>query len=237
MICINLISGPRNISTALMYSFAQRSDTAVMDEPFYAVYLLKSGVHHPGREEVIQSLPNTEAMVRKSMVLAPEKPVLFIKNMAHHMEVMENPFIEDAVNVFLIRNPLHIINSYSKVIEEPTMRDIGIEYQNTLFKQVITSGKRPVVLDSGLLLENPIVVLKKLCLACGIPFEQRMVHWPAGPKPYDGVWATHWYSNVHRSTAFEKQMTHSQPLDDRLTPLYNQAKSLYEKLLPFSLKA
>ena len=39
---ICLWSGPRNISTALMYSFAQRSDTIVYDEPFYAYYLKNS---------------------------------------------------------------------------------------------------------------------------------------------------------------------------------------------------
>ena len=54
MIRINLISGPRNISTALMYSFAQRTDTVVLDEPFYAFYLHKSGIHHPGKEEVFR---------------------------------------------------------------------------------------------------------------------------------------------------------------------------------------
>ena len=29
-------SGPRNLSTAMMYAFAQRDDCAVRDEPFYA---------------------------------------------------------------------------------------------------------------------------------------------------------------------------------------------------------
>ncbi|MGK7368639.1 MAG: hypothetical protein ACNS64_00385, partial [Candidatus Halalkalibacterium sp. M3_1C_030] len=52
---INLCSGPRNISTALMYSFAQRSDTKVIDEPFYAYYLRKTGKKHPGREEVLKA--------------------------------------------------------------------------------------------------------------------------------------------------------------------------------------
>ena len=33
---LNVWSGPRNVSTALMYSFAQRSDTRVVDEPLYA---------------------------------------------------------------------------------------------------------------------------------------------------------------------------------------------------------
>ena len=36
---ICLWSCPRNISTALMYSFAQREDVQVFDEPLYAHYL------------------------------------------------------------------------------------------------------------------------------------------------------------------------------------------------------
>ena len=48
-------SGPRNISTAMMRSFSSRSDTYVSDEPFYANYLMRTGIDHPGREEIIES--------------------------------------------------------------------------------------------------------------------------------------------------------------------------------------
>ena len=236
MITINLISGPRNISTALMYSFAQRSDTEVMDEPYYAVYLRKTGLPHPGREEVLRSLPATESEVNSRMRTVT-KPVLFIKNMAHHLEVLDSPLIEGAVNVFLIRNPLHIITSYSKVIETPTMRDIGLRYQYSLFSQMVSAGKQPVVVDSGLLLEHAAAVLRKLCVTCGLPFQESMLKWAPGPKSYDGVWAAHWYGNVHRSTGFEPPRTSQDTLAEGLQPLYNEAKMLYEKLLPFSLKA
>jgi len=234
---INLISGPRNISTALMYSFAQRNDAEVLDEPFYAVYLLKSGVVHPGREEVISALPSTEEGVRSLIDLKASKPVLFIKNMAHHMEVLDNPFVDRAINVFLIRNPHQIIASYSKVIETPVMRDIGLAYQYSLFKQLVSGGIQPVVIDSARILENPERLLAALCHACGISFDQRMLHWLPGPKPYDGVWATHWYANVHASTGFEHKSKDSGPLPGHLKSLYEEAQILYEKLLPFSLKA
>lgn len=32
-----------------------------------------------------------------------------------------------------------------------------------------------------------------------LPAEQ-MLSWPAGPKPYDGVWAPWWYAGSHKST-------------------------------------
>jgi hypothetical protein len=237
VIRINLISGPRNISTALMYSFAQRSDTTVLDEPFYGVYLLKTGLPHPGREAVIATLPSSEKDVRMLINEQDWKPVLFIKNMAHHMETLETPWVNASVNVFLIRDPLGIIASYAKVIEKPVMRDIGLAYQLDLFKQLVASGKQPVVVDAGHLLQNPGAVLTQLCIACGIAFEESMLSWSAGAKPYDGVWATHWYGNVHRSNGFERPKTGSQPLTEGLETLYYEAKSIYEILLPFSLKA
>lgn len=31
-----------------------------------------------------------------------------------------------------------------------------------------------------------------MCGAAGLPFEPAMLNWPAGPKPYDGLWAPWW---------------------------------------------
>ncbi|HAW46218.1 MAG TPA: sulfotransferase family protein, partial [Roseovarius sp.] len=47
---IAMWSGPRNLSTAMMYAFAARGDCAVVDEPFYAAYLAKTGLDHPMRD-------------------------------------------------------------------------------------------------------------------------------------------------------------------------------------------
>lgn len=233
---INIISSPRNISTALMYSFAHRTDTEVVDEPFYAVYFTKTGIVHPGREEVLHHQLQKEEDVLKDLFSTHSNPVFFIKNMAHHLEVLDHFPFEQCENIFLIRNPKQIIASYAQVIDRPVMRDIGIEYQYNLFEKLKASGQEPIVLDSGLLLENPETVLTKLCGKLKIPFEKSMLNWPAGPKPYDGVWAPHWYANVHKSTGFEKQQSSERPLPEDLIPLYNEAKDYYEKLVPFALR-
>ena len=237
MIILNLISGPRNISTALMYSFAQRTDTTVIDEPFYALYLSKSGALHPGRYQVLSSQSADESTVKNQLKALDSKPVLFIKNMAHHMEEMKHPFLENATHIFLIRDPKQIITSYAQVIEKPVMRDIGLEYQYHLFTILKEKGESPIVVDSGLLLENPLTVLQQLCQRCAIGFQPSMLMWEPGAKPYDGVWASYWYSNVHQSKGFEKQKTSNRPLPAHLNHLYGQAMGYYEKLLPFSLKA
>lgn len=233
---LNLISGPRNISTALMYSFAQRTDTSVLDEPFYAFYLNKSGIHHPGKEEVIESQPVDEyavcAMINKDMT----KPVVFIKNMAHHLALMDQSFLESVINIFLIRSPKQILASYAEVIETPTLRDIGVEYQYMLFNSLKEKGQLPLVMDSGLLLQNPESVLQQACQRLGIPFMSTMLRWEPGPKPYDGVWAKYWYNNVHKSGGFEKQPTSNRPLPEHLKSLNEEASYYYDRLLPFSLQ-
>lgn len=234
---INLISGPRNVSTALMYSFAQRSDTIVFDEPFYAVYLSRSDANHPGKEAVLQSLPMEESEVRSMLVSNRDKPVRFIKNMAHHMEVLDDPFMDGAINIFLIRDPHQILASYAEVIEQPVMRDIGIAYQCALFGDLQRQGHKPLVVDSGFLLDDPAKVLEMICKECGLPFEHRMTHWTAGPKPYDGVWAPYWYVNVHTTTGFQRQPSSKRALPARLDSLYREALPFYEKLLSFSIKA
>ena len=237
MIRINLISGPRNISTALMYSFAQRADTTVLDEPYYAFYLNTSGADHPGKEEVLKSQPLKEDDVSK-MIFGPwGTDVLFIKNMAHHLEVMDPSFLEKVKNIFLIRNPRQIIASYAQVIHTPIMRDLGIEYQHMLFNRLRAKGQQPIVIDSGLILENPESVLQQVCELVGIPFSKDMLHWKPGAKAYDGVWANHWYANVHRSSGFEKQPTSNRPLPDHLIDLNAKAQNYYGELLPFSLHA
>ncbi len=234
---INLISGPRNLSTALMYSFGQRDDTRVWDEPFYAVYLNKSGASHPGRDEVLRAQPADEAIVKHHLATQNDRPVVFVKNMAHHMEAMREPFIKGALNVFLIRHPAQILASYAEVIVQPVMRDIGIAYQYQLFTELRKKDEDPAIVDAGELLRNPCGVLEKLCHHCAIGFSPAMLSWPPGPKPFDGVWAKYWYKNVHQSVGFAEQKTSNRPLPAHLQELCANANHYYEKLLPFSLKA
>jgi hypothetical protein len=233
---LHLISGPRNISTALMYAFAQRPDTIVSDEPFYGVYLKKSGVDHPGKNEVLKSQSDNEDIVFEQLFKERNNQILFVKNMAHHVEVIRHDFLDRARNIFLIRNPAQIISSYAQVIDRPVMRDIGIQYQYELFSTLQAQGTKPAVVDSNLLLDNPDSVLRQLCEHAEIPFDRDMLSWKSGPKPYDGVWAKYWYDNVHQSTGFQKQKSSNRPLPEHLVSLYEKAMIFYDKLLPHAIQ-
>src|SRR3954470_3935884 len=109
---INLWSSPRNISTAMMYSFAQRGDTFVFDEPLYAHYLLSTGIHHPGKEEILQSQDNNGENIIRDIILADhDQPVAFFKQMTHHLENISLDFLSQTKNILFIRNPKQIIAS------------------------------------------------------------------------------------------------------------------------------
>lgn len=229
---IHLISGPRNISTALMYSFGNRKDCSIVDEPMYGVYLSKHDVPHPGKEETLASLSQDMQKVKAEVIFGHyPTELVFLKNMAHHFIGVEHEFIHELNNVFLIRNPKQLIASFAQVIAEPTMQDIGLEKEYRLFQELATKGNStPLVLDSGILLKDPQSILTELCNRLEIPFLESMLSWDSGPRPEDGVWAKYWYSNVHKTTGFSKQKTSERELPGHLEELYLHAKEFYDKL-------
>jgi len=236
---IHLISGPRNISTALMYSFGNRPDMSIVDEPFYAYYLHKHPeIDHPGREETLKELPASFDEVIASLIDADyPSPHVFFKNMAHHLDATDLSFTLPLKNVFLIREPKQLIASFAQVIPNPTLLDIGLKLEWEIFSYLKERNGNYVVLNSNEVLKNPKAVLSKLCEQLDLPFAEEMLAWPAGPRPEDGSWAKYWYANVHQSTGFQKQMTSSRPFPERLQPLLNEAQKYYDSLVEYSIKA
>jgi hypothetical protein len=234
---IAMWSGPRNLSTAMMYAFAARGDCAVVDEPFYGAYLQASGMDHPMREEVIASQSSDAGEVARGWLGAiPEgKSLYYQKHMTLHMlPQFDRGFMRGLTNVFLIRHPARVIASYAKKREAPTLADIGFAQQAELFDEVAGSlGHAPLVIDSSDIRADPRGALTGLCDALGVPFQDSMFHWTAGPKPYDGVWAPHWYGAVHRSTGFEEPEGPLPELTGMFADLLEQALPYYAKLRAF----
>jgi ribosomal protein L9 len=238
MMHIHLISGPRNISTALMYSFAQRNDTVVVDEPYYGFYLAQTKLAHPGSEEVIATMEcDAEKITKDLLEKKSDKEIFFIKNMAHHLLDIDLSFAFRMKNIFLIRDPKQIITSYHAVRSNPTLDDIGIKKQLEIYNFLLRNKNTPLVLDSNEVLTNPEVVLSKLCIALGIPFDEKMLSWKAGARAEDGSWAKYWYSNVHQSTGFEKQKTSDREIPSHLVSVYKEALPYYNQLNQHSIKA
>lgn len=237
---ICLWSGPRNISTALMYSFAQRDDSLVFDEPLYAHYLSRTPAraYHPGADEVIATMENDGQKVVDDLILGDfDKPVVFFKHMTHHLHDLDLRFLDHTVNVLLTRDPLDMLPSYAVNVERPTLQDVGYKQHIELFEYLKSRGQTPAVLDSKQILLNPKKVLSDLCRRIGIRFQEAMLNWEPGARKEDGSWAPYWYKSVHESTGFGKYVQKSTPFPESLKPLLAECQPYYEQLSRLAIQA
>lgn len=231
---IAMWSGPRNLSTAMMYSFGNRADFAVWDEPFYAPYLAATGLDHPMRNEILATHEvdaNKVAAACLSTIPA-HKPHFYMKHMPHHMiEGIPLDWAKDCVNVHLIRHPARVIASYGAKREDVTLEDIGFAQQASLYEKV--GG---LVIDSADIRNAPEAMLKKLCNAIDLEFDPLMLAWSAGPREADGIWASHWYGAVHKSTGFAGAEGPLPKLNGRDAELLEASLPHYRKLFEKKLR-
>ena len=90
-------------------------------------------------------------------------------------------------------------------MDQVTSNDIGIQRQFALYQQLTDmTGQDIPIVEGTEILRNPKFILKALCARLGVPFYEDMLHWPAGRRGSDGVWAPHWYRAVEVSTGFER---------------------------------
>lgn len=227
-------SGPRNISTAMMRAWENRADTAVTDEPLYAHYLLTTKAPHAMREAVIASQDNDWRRVVEALCgpVPGGKAVWYQKHMTQHVTPdMALDWLGGLTNAFLIRDPDEVVASFARRREEPALWELGFEMQARLFDEVVEqTGATPPVLDARDVLEDPEKSLRALCSAVGVPFSERMLHWPPGPRASDGVWAEHWYDAVRASTGFAPYRPRNVSLPRELQCLADAGRPHYERL-------
>ena len=234
-------SGPRNLSTALMRSFENRTDTAVIDEPFYAHFLKQTNLDHPGRNEIISTLDsNWDNIVLKITGPIPQnKSIWYQKHMAqHNLEGCDFNWIKNFHNCILIRDPKYVIPSYNKEYCLSDENLLGYSQQLDLIRILEDEeGITPPIFDATDILENPEQALKKICISVGICFSKKMLKWPKGKRKSDGIWSKYWYRNVENSSGFQPFQKKNIIIDKKLTPLYDKClvsyNSMYEKRITF----
>ncbi len=232
-------SGPRNISTAMMYSFGNRADCEAWDEPFYGFSLTTKGNDHPMRDAIITSMETDWGKLVLKCTTPSPKPLLYQKHMTHHMlDGYDRSFIHQLTNAFLIRDPGRVLASYAKKWADVDLRAIGFIEQAEIFDMVAQKlGQAPPVIDADDVLANPRAVLTKLCTACGISFDEAMLHWPKGPKSFDGVWAPHWYNAAWQSDSFAAPPEGSFTLPPHLQHIADEALPIYDRLKAHVIRA
>ena len=231
---IAMWSGPRNISTAMMRSWGNRPDTVVIDEPFYAYYLKTTDKKHPGADEVIASgETNLRKVVDRLTGPVPNgKRILYQKQMTHHLlPQVDRQWLSTVTNCFLIRDPGEVIASYIKKNPDPALEDLGFVQQAEIFDFVFNqTDSVPLVVDARDVLQNPGRILRLLCDAIGVEFNNAMLFWPPGLRDTDGIWAKYWYDEVATSTSFQPYRPKKEPVPDRLRKVHEQCCECYDRL-------
>jgi len=227
---IAMWSGPRNISTAMMRSFENRKDTFVIDEPFYAYYLSKTGFDHPGREDVLKSQSTKWKDVVNLIIgdIPDKKLIWYQKHMVHHISNNRDiGWVKFFNNCFLIRHPKDVIISFAKQSPINGINDLGYIQQVNLFKKINNiTGKYPLVFDAKDILTDPENYLRMICQYFKISFSKKMLNWPKGLRVTDGIWSPYWYKNVINSNSFN-------PYKKSLESIPNQYKNLLDECLPY----
>ena len=232
---IAMWSGPRNLSTALMYSFGARSDCTVVDEPFYGAYLELTGLEHPMRDAILTNMETDVRNVAEKLAHVSEY-VVYVKHMTHHMVPgIPRDWFKDVKHAFLIRHPARVVASYHAKREQPSLDDLGFIQQLDIFETVRSMGHAPAVVDSFDIRRAPEQTLRKLCTALEIAWEPSMLSWPKGGHPNDGVWASHWYGAVHTSTTFAEPEGALPRLSDDLQRVADAAMPAYEALSAYKI--
>lgn len=224
-------SPPRSLSTSLMYSFAQRDDIEVLDEPLYANFLRVTGFDRPYRKELLSTTESDGNKVVDEIIFGPgKKKYRFCKHIAKQwVPGLSTDLLKKGKHLILIRNPLDILPSFDKVVP-PSFQELGFTELVGLYNELSALGKPPPIIDAAELGQNPEATLRSLCEDLDIPFQASMLKWEAGPRPIDGIWAPWWYKSVHKSTGFEPPRKYPAPFPFSLYDVLEQSLPLYTYL-------
>jgi hypothetical protein len=188
-------------------------------------------------KEIIGYYPNTYDDVVTSLTseIPNDKEHWYQKHMAHHLIDLNNiDWIKNFENCILIRHPKDVINSYVKKNTLNHIDELGYPQQYKIMSYLDNIGKKFIVIDSNILLNNPEKILSQWCSSINLEFDISMLKWEKGNHSQDGIWWKHWYDNVITTTRFNKFSSYQSELDKKYQSIYDEALDYYNKLYYFA---
>jgi hypothetical protein len=225
----------------MMRSWGNRTDTFVCDEPLYAHYLKVTKRVHPGADEVIAA-GETDLMKVIDWLTGPVpqgRRIFYQKHMAQHLlPGMDRAWVRGLTNCFLIREPREVLASFVQHVPDAVLGDTGFVQQLELFELVRKwTGDVPPVIDARDVLNDPRVVLWKLCERLGVEFTEKMLAWPPGLRDTDGIWAKYWYKEVETTTGFQPYRAKERIVPESLRGALSECEKCYHVLYEHRIRA
>jgi Sulfotransferase domain len=204
-----LWGAPRSRSTAFYRMMIERGDFTGVFEPFSHV-LAFGNVGIGGRQPA--TVPEVLAELRS---LATTRQV-FVKDTTdkRYPEVLADRRLlaEDAQHTFLIRHPRETIGSVLAVeARNPRIHAIGFEAQYEMYTKVRQlTGRDPLVVDAGDLMNRPADTIKAYCAHVGIDFRPHALSWQPSDRPEWQLFR-HWHTDVAASSGLTEMPSHRSP--------------------------
>jgi hypothetical protein len=226
-----LWSAPRSRSTAFYRMMIERGDFTGVHEPFSHVTVFSN--------KEISGKPLTTApdVIAELRSLATTRQV-FIKDTTdrrHPEALADRRFLtEDAQHTFLIRHPRETIRSYLALRRNPRIHEIGFEAQHEVYTKVRTlTGRAPLVVDAGDLMNRPAEIVKAYCARVGIDFRPHALKWQPSDRPEWEGGFSHWFSDVAASSGLAEVPSRHRPDAEQhpmLDTYLNYHLPFYQKL-------
>ena len=181
---VNMWCGPRTVSTALMYSWRQRADTRVFDEPFYGIYLRHTDPGHPGRDEILAAMPDdVDGGPGPDPGRRPTSPSASSRTSATTSTPSRRRSSTSSPTPSSSATPPGW-SPRSTPPSTPTSRSRSPACPSRSGSSTTSwpPAAGPIVVDAHRLLADPAGVLRALCAAVGVPYDEAMLTLAGGPE-------------------------------------------------------
>ena len=241
---IALWAVPRSTSTAFEWMMRQRGDLDCLHEPFGEAWYQGEDPLWPRFQPGDKTTPNlTIESVWEAIKAKAENGPVFIKDFPHYINHMwDEAFLSHFTHAFLIRDPAKTLTSLYARWPDFDELEVGNPEQRAWFDLVSAlNGKRPPVIDSDDLLEDPHGITAAFCDAVEIPFIPEALTWPAGGDPSEHSWwdGGSFHANLAQSTGLTPQPRKYIDLEDapeRVRRVYRRMMPHYQHLFDHRLR-